>query len=490
MEQKAKMSLMARIQSLFGSQDMTQGSTMKCLLKFAVPLLIGNFAQQLYSTVDSIIVGQYVGDEALAAVGASLPAINLLFVLFMAISTGTGIMVAQYFGAKEKKLLSQTIGTSIVLIAVSSLLMSVLGIMITRPLMTLLGTPANIYNMACEYMVIIFIGLIGSGFYNIISGILRGLGDSFYPLVFLLVATILNIALDLLFVITFDMGVAGVAWATIIAQGVSAILCLIKLANMRDMFTLNLQSLKINWSLGGQLMRLGLPSGLTQAIFSMAMVFVQSLSNSMGSLVISCSTMVMRVDGFAMLPNFTFGMALSTFIGQNIGAKKLDRVNRGSKEGLLLAVATSVILTAILLFFGHHLLRLFTGTEEIIQLGVRQLRILAAGYIAMAFTQTYSGIMRGAGDTMPAMWISLITTVIIRVPIAYIWAFFTRVPRIFEAAPQSSIDNMTLWLSRQNAYVNGSPDALFFSLLISWVLGAVFTYAWYRRGKWRDKSLV
>ena len=161
MEQKAKMSLMARIQSLFGSQDMTQGSTMKCLLKFAVPLLIGNFAQQLYSTVDSIIVGQYVGDEALAAVGASLPAINLLFVLFMAISTGTGIMVAQYFGAKEKKLLSQTIGTSIVLIAVSSLLMSVLGIMITRPLMTLLGTPANIYNMACEYMVIIFIGLIG-----------------------------------------------------------------------------------------------------------------------------------------------------------------------------------------------------------------------------------------------------------------------------------------------------------------------------------------
>ena len=149
-----------------------------------------------------------------------------------------------------------------------------------------------------------------------------------------------------------------------------------------------------------------------------------------------------------------------------------------------------VFLTAILLFFGHHLLMLFTGTEEIIQLGVRQLRILAAGYIAMAFTQTYSGIMRGAGDTMPAMWISLITTVIIRVPIAYIWAFFTRVPRIFEAAPQDSLASMTLWLSRQNAYVNGSPDALFFSLLISWVLGAVFTYAWYRRGKWRDKSLV
>ncbi len=188
----------------------------------------------------------------------------------------------------------------------------------------------------------------------------------------------------------------------------------------------------------------------------------------MGYRVVTCNTAVMRIDGFAMLPNFTFGMAISTFVGQNVGANKMDRVTQGTKDVLKISLMASFALVAFILLFGENLIRAFTSTEEIILLGVRQIRILASGYVAMGLTQVYGGIMRGAGDTMPSMWISILTTVVIRVPLAYLLA----------------------WLSRSEAYPVGSPDALFFSLLISWVMGAVLNYAWYRRGTWREKSLI
>jgi len=203
-------------------------------------------------------------------------------------------------------------------------------------------------------------------------------------------------------------------------------------------------------------------------IFSMSMVFVQSLTNSMGYRVVTCTTAVMRIDGFAMMPNFTFGMAIATFVGQNIGANKLDRIEEGRRDILKISLTTSVILVSLLLLLGENLIRLFTSTEDIINLGVRQIRILAPGYVAMAVSQIFGGIMRGAGDTMPSMWISIITTVCIRVPLAYIWASMTRSPM----------------------YPAGSPDALFFSLLISWVIGAILNYMWYRRGTWKEKSLI
>lgn len=454
--------------ALFGAQDMTVGKPMANLLKFSIPLLIGNFAQQLYSTVDAIVVGNYVGDGALAAVGASGPVINLLLVLFMAISTGASIMVSQYFGAKQRDMLSRTIGISIILITLASIIMTVVGVTCTGALMSLLGTPADIYDMACEYLVIIFAGIIGGGFYNIISGILRGLGDSIWPLVFLLVATVLNTALDIVFVTQFHMGVAGVAWATILAQGVSAVLCVWRLFRMRDVVDLNRQTLRMNRDLSLTLLRLGMPAGLTQAVFSMAMVIVQALSNQMGSLVIATSNAVMRVDGFAMLPNFTFGMASSTFIGQNIGAKRMDRVQRGSRDAFILTMIASVLLSLCMIVFGENLVRLFTQTEAIVKLGARCFRILALGYIAVGVQQVFAGIMRGAGDTMPSMWISLFTSVVLRVPVAYLWAYFTR----------------------SAEWPAGSPDALYFSLLCSWVTGALLTYLWYRRGAWRRKAIV
>ncbi len=457
-----------RLSQRFGAQDMTTGSPASALIQFSVPLLIGNLAQQLYNTVDSIVVGKYVGDTALAAVGASGPILNLILVLFMGISTGANIMVSQYFGAKQKETLSKTVGTAITLTFLSSLFIMLLGTFLVDPLLRLLDTPENIYQGSHAYLTIFFFGIIGCAYYNIVSGILRGLGDSITPLVFLLIACALNIVLDLLFVAVFQWGVAGVAWATVIAQAISAALCLARMLTMRDTMTLNRRMLKLDKHLVLQLVKLGLPSGLTQMVFSMAAIVVQSLTNSFGTVVIACSTVVMRVDSFAMMPNFTFGAAMTTYAGQNIGAGKLDRVHQGTKDGLKIGVLASVVLTLCILLFGGALMSLFTNTQEVISLGVHMMQILAVGYIAMGITQILSGVMRGAGDTMTPMWISLITTVVIRVPIAYGIAYFTR----SEALP------------------NGTPDCLFISLLISWTLGTVLTAICYRRGKWRNKAIT
>ena len=455
---------------MFGAQDMTQGSPVGNLVKFSVPLLIGNLAQQLYSTVDSIVVGNYVGDGALAAVGASGPILNLLLVLFMGISVGASIMVSQYYGAGERENLSETVGTTITATLLSSAFIMVLGPLITRPVMAMLDTPADIYEMSCEYLVILFLGIIGCAYYNIISGVLRGLGDSIMPLIFLIVACLLNIVLDIWFVAGFQMGVAGVAWATILAQAVSGALCLWRLMRMKDVLTVNLHTLRPKSLFVKKLVQLGLPSGLTQAIFSFAMIIIQSLTNSFGTAVIAANTVVMRVDGFAMMPNFTFGTAMTTYTGQNIGANRVDRVEEGTKGGLKMGLAVSVVLVGLILLFGKYLMEMFTSTPEVIDLGQQMLRTLAVGYVAMAVTQILSGVMRGAGDTMTPMWISIITTVVIRVPIAYGLEFFTR--------PEGG------------AMGSGTPTPLFLSLLLSWVIGAVLTAIAYRMGRWKKKSII
>lgn len=459
---------MNRLKKFFGAQDMTVGKPLSNLIVFSVPLLIGNLAQQMYNTADSIIVGQYVGDSALAAVGASGPILNLLLLLFMGISTGAGILVSQYFGAHRQEELEKSVGTCLTLTFIASLIIMAVGPLMIEPLMTLLDTPADVYGMAVDYLTIITVGIMGCAYYNIVSGILRGLGDSVSPLIFLIVACLLNIVLDLLFVAKMGMTADGVALATAIAQGVSAGLCLWRLCHMRQTLTLRVRSLIPDRHMTLRTIRLGLPSGLTQAIFSMAAIVVQALTNSFGTSVIACAIVVMRVDGFAMMPNFTFGTAMTTFVGQNVGANRMDRVHEGVRKGLAAGLAVAVVLVACILLFGENLMRMFTSTEEVVRLGVHMLHILALGYIAMAVTQSLSGVMRGAGDTVTPMWISFVTTFVIRMPLAYAIAYFTR----SETLP------------------NGTPDSIFISLLISWVMGAVLTAVLYRRGRWKQRSVV
>lgn len=460
---------MSKLSKLFAARDMTQGSPWKNIAMFAAPMLLGNIAQQLYNTVDSIIVGKYVGDNALAAVGGSGPIVNLLVVLLVGVSTGAGIMVAQYFGAKRREDLANSIGTCIVLTLIASLIMMVVGGLCAAPLLTLLDTPAEIYDMCLSYLQIFIVGgVIGMAYYNILAGILRGLGDSFSALKYLLVAAVLNVFLDLLFVAKFNMGVQGVAIATAISQAVSAILSAIKLFSMRDVMHLSRSNIRLRKSYAKQLIGLGMPSGLAQGVMSCSSLVVQSLANSFGATFVACNTIVMRVDGFVMMPNFTFGNSMTTYTGQNIGAGKMDRVEQGIKVGLKMAIGTAAVLVACILLFGRTLMGFFTDTPELVSMGMTMMTIVAPGYIAFAITQCLSGVMRGAGDTTTPMWISFFTTIVVRVPLAYLMAYLTR-----------SAD-----------YPTGRPETLFASLLCAWLVGALVNFIAFKKGKWRTKSRV
>ncbi len=291
------------------------------------------------------------------------------------------------------------------------------GAVLSRPLLEMLKTPDSIIDWCTSYLVILMVGCAGSAYYNILCGILRGLGDSISALIYLLVATVINIVLDIVFVSQFHMGVAGVAYATVIAQAISAVLCMWRLMRMTDIFDFRPKYLKMKKQYSMEIIRLGLPSGITQAIFSMAMVIVQSLTNSFDEMVIAANVIIMRVDGFAMMPNFSFGTAMTTYAGQNVGARRMDRVEQGAKQGTLVAVGTSTTITLLIVIFGHHLMGIFTNTTELVTLSANMMKILAVGYIAMAITQSLSGVMRGAGDTMTPMWISMVVTVVIRVPL-------------------------------------------------------------------------
>ncbi len=453
------------LKQLFAAKDMTQGPAWKRIMEFSIPMLLGNLAQQLYNTADSIIVGKFVGDDALSAVGSASPILNLLLALFVGISTGAGIVVSQSYGARDRKGLTESIGNCIALSAIATVVIMVIGPLVTMPLLELLGTDASIIDWCADYLNIFFYGIVGFFFYNMLSGVLRGLGDSVSALGFLLLAAALNVVLDLAFV--SSMGVAGVALATVISQGISAVFCYWKLMKMTDLFDLNLKTMRLIPNVALRILKIGIPSGVTQAIMATAGMVVLNLTNAMGKMVVACNVIIMRVDGFAMMPNFTFGQAMSVYTGQNVGAQKLDRVDQGTKQGSIIALSFATVITSILLLFGPVLMGFFTDTPALIELASSMMRIMAVGYICIAVTQVLGGIMRGAGDTVTPMWISIISTIIIRVPLAYFMAWLTRTPE----------------------FPDGQPIALYGSLMISWVLGMVISIIMFRIGKWRQKMM-
>ena len=444
---------------------MTEGAPWKRIMEFSIPMLIGNVAQQLYNTADSIIVGHYVGDNALAAVGSAMPILNLLLALFVGIATGAGIVVSQSYGAKDRSGLTKAIGNCIALSVIASIVIMVVGPLVSMPMLKMLGTPESIIYWCADYLNIYFWGIVGFFFYNMLSGVLRGLGDSLSALGFLLVAAALNVVLDIVFVGYFNMGVAGVSLATVISQGISAVLCYIKLAKMTEHFDLGLKTMKLIPAVAGRILKIGIPSGITQAIMATAGMVVLNLTNAMGEMVIACNVIVMRVDGFAMMPNFTFGQALSVYAGQNFGAGKYDRVGLGVRHGSMMASMTSAVITLILMFCSPVLFGFFTDTPELIDLATRMIRVMAVGYICMSLTQVLGGIMRGCGETVTPMWVSIIQTIVLRVPIAYLIAYLTRSPE----------------------FPHGNPIALFGSLMISWTIGMIVSIVVFKKGKWRNK---
>ncbi len=449
------------LKSMFSAKDMTVGSPAKRIMEFAIPMLIGNIAQQLYNTADSVIVGMYVGDNALAAVGSASPILNLLLALFVGISTGAGIVVSQSFGAKDREGLSNGIGNCIALTFIATIVIMVIGPIITMPMLRMLDTPSSIIDWCADYLNIYFFGIIGFFFYNMLSGILRGLGDSVSALGFLLLAAALNVVLDIWFVAGFNMGVPGVALATIISQAISAVFCFLKLMKMKEHFDLNRSTIKLRKPVAMRIIGIGVPSGITQAIMSMSMMVVQSLTNSMGEMVIAANVIIMRVDGFAMMPNFTFGQTMSVYTGQNVGAGRWDRVHKGLKQGIAISQSISLVIVIALMFLNKYLFAIFTTTEALIALAGRMMRIMAVGYIAVSVTQVLGGVLRGCGNTVTPMWISIISTVLLRVPLAYVLAYFTA----------------------SAEYPNGHPFSLSISMLVAWLAGMLMSALYYHFGK-------
>jgi len=444
---------------------MTTGAPWKKILAFMLPMLAGNIAQQLYNTVDSIVVGHYLGDNALAAVGNAGPIINLLIVLFIGIGVGAGILVSQYVGAGDKEGTGHTVGNCVLLIVAASVIVTAGGILLAGPLLRLLQTPESLFDWCSVYLQIMFAGSIGLGVYNILCGILRGMGDSMSALIYLIIASVINIGLDIFFVAALGMGVEGVAWATVIAQGISAVLCVRKLSKMKQFMDFNRKSIRWNSHYGMAIIRLGIPSGITQMIFSMSSIVVQSLINSFGEQFIAACVIVTRIDGFAMQPAMTFGNTMTTYAGQNTGARREDRVRQGTRQGILMSCIVSAIISTMLFFLGRFAISFFTGTPELIDQSTHLLRILTPGYIAMAAIHCLAGVMRGCGNTVTPMWLAIIQLCVMRIPFSYILCFLTR----------------------SAEFPKGRSDMIYVGLLLAFLIGCLMHVIVFVSGKWRKR---
>lgn len=382
---------------------MTEGVIWKQLLLFALPLLLGNLFQQFYNTVDSIVVGNYIGPNALAAVGASTPIVNLMVGLFTGLGTGAGVVIAQFFGAKDEKGVHDGVHTTIALCLVAGVVMGFIGVGLSPAILQLLDTPAEIMEGSVTYLQIYFMGVIALMIYNMGSGILRAIGDSRTPLYFLMVSSVVNIVLDLVFVINVQMGVAGVAWATLIAQVISAGLVLIRLITTKECYRLILKDIRFHKHALLETIRIGLPGGIQNAVVSFSNLIVQYNINSFGAAAVAGCSAYTKIDGFAVLPVMSFSMAVTTFTGQNVGARNYERVKKGASTCLKLSLAVTVTLSVLLYAFGGNLLRVFSSDPEVLSYAVNMMHFLVPGYVCLSVAHTYAGVVRGAGISIVPM---------------------------------------------------------------------------------------
>lgn len=396
------------------TRDMTSGTIWKHIILFSIPLLIGNFFQQLYNTVDSIVVGNYVSKQALAAVGSTAPVITTLVGFFMGMSTGAGVVISHYFGAHDNKNLKKAIHTTIMLTIILCVAFTVIGITTVPFMVTFMKTPEDVIQQSSTYLRIYFAGVSGLMIYNMGSGILRAVGDSKRPLYFLCVTSVVNIALDLVFVLVFHMGIEGVAYATIISEFVSAVLILWVLMTTKDVYKLELSQLKISGEILKKICKVGLPAGLQIAVTSFSNVFVQSYINRFGSACMAGWTSYSKVDQFVILPMQSLSMSATTFVGQNLGAHDDKRAHQGMKTALYISLAITAALSVFLNIAATPLIRMFTSEQDILEFGKTFLHFMSPFYVCCCFNQIHSGALRGAGDANGPMVIMLCSFVVFR----------------------------------------------------------------------------
>ncbi|HNZ26908.1 MAG TPA: MATE family efflux transporter [Spirochaetota bacterium] len=442
-------------------KDMTVGSEAKHILIFSLPMLIGNVFQQMYNMTDSIIVGRFVGKEALASVGACFPVIFFMIAIIMGLSMGFTVVIGNFFGAKKIEEVKTTIDTTLISLFVISIPVTILGLIFSKNILLLLKTPDEIIVEAKKYIDVIFYGTVFSVGYNTIGAILRGLGDSLTPLFFLIFSSILNVVLDILFVTYFKMGVSGVAWATIISQGVSFILGLIymELSN-HEVLRLRFVKMKFDFAIFLKSIRIGFPTAVQQILVSLGMIALSRIVNSFGTTTIAAYTAAGRLDSFALMPAMNFSMAISTFVAQNLGANKLDRVKRGVKSTIAFSSAIAITISIAFVVFSKELITVFNKDSEVVSVGMQYLHIVSPFYLVFSLMFVFNGILRGAGDTLIPMFITLLSLWIVRIPIS---AFLSM-----------KIGTAGIWW--------GIP--------IAWLIGTGLDYLYYLSGRWKRNVLT
>lgn len=438
-----------------------------------MPMLLGNLFQQLYTFVDQIIVGRYLGKEALAAVGASFPVIFTLIALIIGIATGGTIVISQFFGAKDFTKVKRAIDTIFIVMGLFAAIMTVVGISFSEEIFRLIKLPEELLPMANTYLTIYVSGLVVFFGYNGVAAVLRGLGDSITPLYFLILATIINIGLDLLFIVKLGWGIEGAAYATLIAQGIAFIVAVIYLNRNHELIQFNIRDFAFDWEIFKQSLRIGLPTGLQHTFVALGMMAIMGIVNGFGTDVVAGYTAAGRLDSLAVIPSMVFSIALSTFVGQNIGAGKLDRVKKGLIRTMLMSSATAVVISILLIIFKYPLMGLFTTDQAVINIGGEYLTIVTSFYLLFTGMFVYGGVMRGAGDTLIPMFITLLSLWIVRIPVA-------------------------LFLSKDTIEIFGlsvkgaglGQTGVWWSIPAGWGIGLILSFIYYRTGRWKRKSVI
>ncbi len=441
-------------------KDLSVGSPAKQILTFTVPMLIGHGFQQMYNIVDTIILGKFIGTDAVAAAGASFPVIFVLVSLVIGITTGITVVISQYFGAKDYKKVKQAIDTATIFLFFGSLLLTGLGLLFIEPVWALLNLPENLIEGATIYFNVIAIGLVFMFGYNGIGAVLRGLGDSKTPLYFLIIATILNIVLDLVFVLVFNWGIAGVAIATVVSQAVAFGLCVIYLNRYHKLIRVSYRGLVFDKGIFWKSVKIGLPSGVQHTAVALGMMAILKIVNNFGTITIAGYSIAGRIDSFAALPAMSFSAALSIFVGQNIGANKPERIKQGLRSTLIMTSAYSIFISLVAWFFGMHLMGLFTNDPQVIEAGYEYLVIVSSFYVFFSAMFANHGLLRGAGDTLIPMFITILALWLLRIPVSH-------------------------FLSQKMG-----TAGIWWGIPIAWVFSWFITHLYYLSGKWKGKAVM
>ena len=434
--------------------SMTEGTVWKKLVRFAIPILLGNLLQQLYNAVDSLVVGNFCGNEALAAVSSSMSMQHLFIGFFQGVFIGASVLISRCFGAKDEKGMDETIHTTIVFALIMGVALSIVGVCFTPTILKWMDTPENVMPNSVIYFRIYCSGLLGMVLYNTSNGIFNALGDSKRPLYYLMISSATNVVLDLIFVGPLGMGVAGAALATTIAQLLSAALGFIYLMSGRFIVQIKLSHLRMKWNVLKQIILLGLPSGVQNSINAMANLVVQSNINAFGDLAMGGCGSYSKLQGFVFVPVMSMSLALTTYVGQNMGAKKPERVKQGIRQGMMISVTMAEVFGIFLFFFVPQLIKMFSQDPAVIAYGIQQARVETLFFFMLAITHTCAGALRGAGKTIIPMCVILGVWCAFR--IVYIECLVRIIPNInvvFSAYPVTWLISsvILLWImKRQN----------------------------------------